>query len=923
MRPLSLSLRGSIGLASGIGLEEALIDYTQFAPGLIAFAGRKGTGKTTLLDNSQPFRQLAFREGNLKNHFYLKDSHRIFKFLFHGDEFESRMLIDGKTGAGEAYLFHNGKPVNDGKVTTYDSAIRELLGSEKLFFNSVYSKQFGMGLGSLDPSELKMLFYELLNYHKYEQLHKTAKQLLTEYTQRQKVVEGEIKLFQDQIDNITVTKDDIELLVAERTDELHKVSMGEKAIERLNIAIDEAKEKLMNLRQKNEENVSISNKLESLYKEISEIEKNAETEMKSYEFQKSEELKKYEEDNPHQNRLKELRTQKNVEQEKADLEIRNLAIAIDELNKKLADVGEKIVEAEKVIARSEKIKGNKELIDTKVKEKKELTEQINLLIMQEKKIIETKSQLQEESAKKKEEITRIESEHRDTKNKISELEKDIEQLTKDKADKETALENFIAENGEIVKIVDGKPCGDELANVCPVLKYVNDRNAGIPAEKEKLRAAIQELSTKIEKLNSELTGKKEQSVKEEEELDAIQKAYFNNYTVEIEEKDGALTRIANQVKEATGKLAKLNEDDWEKLQKESENAENTIKAQQENITRLTELKNEYYKQKEEKTLRKTNIQKELSDKLQVIEKDVLNLNTLMKNEKQNIEEKYKEKIENANKNKEVTVNRLKKDVNELEQKFDPEVTGKITQLEIELERDQKEKTDTQETIKLAQINISNFDEKIGQMKQQLGMKEANLQKIESKKAELKYMEREIIEYTMLASAWDKKGGVPVLKLDNAGPEVSQFTNELLSTFEYPFRINLVTTEPTADGKKFKETLRIKVLEENKEIFANKEPNLTDKSGGQQVEIGTALQLAVSLIAKKQGQHFDTIYLDEKDGSLDSESSLQYLRMINRLHDMAGVYYTMLISHRPELLEMIPQRIELSREHGIQIINEAA
>ena len=76
----SVKLRGAIGIHRGLGLDEIELDLTQFNPGIIALAGRNGSGKTTIMENLQPFRRLVSRDGSLYDHFQLKDSYHL---LFH------------------------------------------------------------------------------------------------------------------------------------------------------------------------------------------------------------------------------------------------------------------------------------------------------------------------------------------------------------------------------------------------------------------------------------------------------------------------------------------------------------------------------------------------------------------------------------------------------------------------------------------------------------------------------------------------------------------------------------------------------------------------------------------------------------------------------------------------------------------------
>lgn len=168
MKPLTLKLRGAVGIHDGLGLDDISIDFGGFQSGLVALVGPNGSGKTTVLENLHPYLQLASREGSLSNHFRLRDSYRDFTFELAGHSYRSYILIDAKTAKTEAYLYRDGKPLNDGKVNTYKAEVEKLLGSPELFFRSIFACQNAESITSLTAGKRKELFMELLGLQRYD-----------------------------------------------------------------------------------------------------------------------------------------------------------------------------------------------------------------------------------------------------------------------------------------------------------------------------------------------------------------------------------------------------------------------------------------------------------------------------------------------------------------------------------------------------------------------------------------------------------------------------------------------------------------------------------------------------------------------------------------------------------------------------------
>jgi exonuclease SbcC len=169
-----VKLRGFVGLKKGLGKDEISLDLAGLS-GLIALAGPNGKGKSTLLENLSPFRTLASRKGSLQHHTFLRDSLKELAFRWNGDLFETVVKVDSQSGKGEAFIYKNGQPEIKGKSSEYDRYMRSLLGSEELFFASVFCAQNSEKLSDMTTGQLKSLFSEFLRLEKliaYEDLSK-------------------------------------------------------------------------------------------------------------------------------------------------------------------------------------------------------------------------------------------------------------------------------------------------------------------------------------------------------------------------------------------------------------------------------------------------------------------------------------------------------------------------------------------------------------------------------------------------------------------------------------------------------------------------------------------------------------------------------------------------------------------------------
>lgn len=225
MIPTKLRLKGFIGIKSGLGRDELVLDLATLTDGaqLVALVGPNGMGKSTILDNLHPFRLMPSRAGSYSpgsfsyyDNVYGTEALKELEFHHDGQHYRSTLVfkMGGKTKKTECYLHilqpdGTWMPVTlpdgtraDGKTETYDRCIDHIVGTPEMFFTSAFAAQNRRSLSSYTNGEIKGLLSELLGLEHISALGKNA---------------GEVaKILRVRMDGMRDELNEIDTLEAER-----------------------------------------------------------------------------------------------------------------------------------------------------------------------------------------------------------------------------------------------------------------------------------------------------------------------------------------------------------------------------------------------------------------------------------------------------------------------------------------------------------------------------------------------------------------------------------------------------------------------------------------------------------------------------------------------------------------------------------
>jgi len=201
--------------------------------------------------------------------------------------------------------------------------------------------------------------------------------------------------------------------------------------------------------------------------------------------------------------------------------------------------------------------------------------------------------------------------------------------------------------------------------------------------------------------------------------------------------------------------------------------------------------------------------------------------------------------------------------------------------------------------------IRAFEQRRGEFRQ----RQATRERLE---AAVTQLQTDLVEWQALDRVFGKQG-LPVLEIDAAGPGVSALANDLLQVcFDGRFQIELITQEPKADKKGFKDAFEVRVFDAER---GGAMRDLLDLSGGEQVIVDEALKSAIAIFVNQRNEApIRTVFRDETAGALDPDNSVRYVAMLRRVLERSGAYHVLFVSQSPDISALADAQIRVADGH---------
>lgn len=799
MKPLTIELTGAKGISFGLGIDTLKLDLSKLH-GLVAITGPNGAGKTTFIENLTPFPRLASREGALAKHFNLKASKRDLAFIYDGILWRSLLLIDALTGKSEGYLYRDGSPLNDGRISTYKDAVSEVFGSEELFFRSMFRAQNAESIASLTAGELKKIFMEMFALGRYE----IYSMICGKQAQALEISAESIRAANEFLLKRT---SELESLKADRDFTKHQIKELQQTAEQVKVNVLET-EKTVGLNTA--ANAAANEQMKGLEENQRRLALNG----------------RERDDEEAKHKLEKAAGEAEVEEMKREIEFFEHRLRDDAILRKDLEELEVLEEDE---ARFKQ---------------QELAASV---------LVGKRSEVQREAGLKRQALMKGESTLRETKSsitsKIQKLQATIE------SDHTMRLQLYKKDLQSSV-LIDEVPCKSvpSLPDQCKLL-------AGARSS----RANAEQLKAKIDGFNPEAAFEERGGSALHEER--------NKIDAELKEVDAQRVAIDDGTEEMLSALGEPQELDQDGAARRRLRIKELVSAKDE-IAQLDALKTKLPLKQEALSKASQQLEREIDRNRNALKRILLEEKEL-------------------------------RDAREMMARGLPDEITRSRWIQ------------DAERLAAAKRDLESLQAELKEHGEQLARLEARIEEALKAQEEIKISEAKLVKCNEASSAWRflqkacSPDGIPALELDQAAPEISQISNDLLdAAFGTAFQISFETTRKDAKGKRDIEDFLVRVFNQEGER------TLEDLSGGERIWIEKAIGEAFGIcLARRSDKKMLTSFVDEMDGALDAESRERFVQMLKRSHEIGGRELTMLITHSRELWNHCEQRIEFDPAAG--------
>jgi exonuclease SbcC len=250
------------------------------------------------------------------------------------------------------------------------------------------------------------------------------------------------------------------------------------------------------------------------------------------------------------------------------------------------------------------------------------------------------------------------------------------------------------------------------------------------------------------------------------------------------------------------------------------------------------------------------------------------------------------------------------------------ISSLITNIEAEIDATLEDQVrDAGIAVDGARYEQTHFTEKLATTKATLATLQENKEKadvantqLQAEKIKLAVLQSHLADWDHLAASLSRNGGFQSMLIESLGVQMMPFCDELLAMYGRPWTMEILTSmeSVTTKGK----------MDDGFWVFVNRpegRTELKDLSGGEGKIVDEILQSAAMLLVRQRsGLLLETVVRDEADGSLDPEGALQYFNNVQAAHNVSKVYQTLIVTHRQELIDMIPQRIRFVPGVGVKV-----